>query len=61
MAYILNCMTAQLANQGEDWGTLGLPEPRLRNRCAEAEFQQVRRVPMDIPFNALYEIVLLGS
>jgi SAM-dependent methyltransferase len=55
---ILYCMTTSLANQGEGWGTLGLPEPRLRSFCAEAGFEQVRRVSVDMPFNALYEVAL---
>lgn len=37
-------------------GALGLPEPRLRALCSEAGFQSVRRVPLEDPLHALYEI-----
>jgi hypothetical protein len=37
-------------------GTLGLPESRLRDLSLGAGFGSVRRVPMDNPFNALFEI-----
>jgi hypothetical protein len=39
-------------------GTLGLPEAKLRELCLEGGlFKQVRRVPVEIPFNNLYEII----
>jgi hypothetical protein len=53
---ILYCMTTSLANGGEGLGTLGLPEPALRNLAGKAGFAQVRRVEMDNPFNTLYEL-----
>jgi SAM-dependent methyltransferase len=53
---VLYCMTTSLADQGEGLGTLGLPETKLRELCAEAGFSQVRRVPIEVPFNNLYEI-----
>jgi SAM-dependent methyltransferase len=55
---VLYCMTTSLANHGEGLGTLGLPETKLRVLCAEAGFSDVRRVPIEIPFNNLYEITL---
>ena len=53
---ILYCMTTSLAEGGEGLGTLGLPEPVLRDLAAKAGFAQVRHVEMDNPFNSLYEL-----
>jgi SAM-dependent methyltransferase len=52
---VLYCMTTSLASHGEGLGTLGLPETKLRELCAEAGFSNVQRVPLEIPFNNLYE------
>ena len=41
---------------GRRMGTLGLPEPVLRDLAAKAGFAQVRHVEMDNPFNSLYEL-----
>lgn len=54
-ASMLYCMTTSLANNGAGLGTLGLPESKLKEMCAEAGFTSVRRVPLDNPFNSLYE------
>jgi SAM-dependent methyltransferase len=53
---ILYCTPTSLAHGGPGLGTLGLPEPRLRDLCVEAGFHQVRRLPLENPFNSLYEI-----
>jgi SAM-dependent methyltransferase len=53
---VLYCMTTSLSGQGEGLGTLGLPEGKLRELCLEAGFSSVRRVPLENPFNNLYEI-----
>ena len=53
---ILYCMTTSLAGHGEGLGALGLPEARLQELCLEAGFSNVRRVPLENPFNNLYEI-----
>jgi SAM-dependent methyltransferase len=53
---ILYCMTTSLAEGGEGLGTLGLPEPVLRQLAAKAGFTDVRHVAMDNPFNSLYEL-----
>jgi hypothetical protein len=37
-------------------GTLGFHESKVRELCAQAGFSHVRRVPLDNPFNTLYEI-----
>jgi 2-polyprenyl-3-methyl-5-hydroxy-6-metoxy-1,4-benzoquinol methylase len=54
-ASITYCMTTSLANNGEGLGTLGMPEGKVREFCAEAGFGSVRRLPLDNPFNCLYE------
>jgi 2-polyprenyl-3-methyl-5-hydroxy-6-metoxy-1,4-benzoquinol methylase len=53
---ILYCMTTSLAEGGEGLGTLGLPEPVLRQMAGQAGFASVRHVEMDNPFNNLYEL-----
>jgi SAM-dependent methyltransferase len=53
---VLYCMTTSLAEGGEGLGTLGLPEPALRDLAARAGYVHVRRVEMDNPFNSLYEL-----
>jgi SAM-dependent methyltransferase len=53
---VLYCMTTSLANHGEGLGTLGLSETKLRELCIEVGFSNVRRVPIEVPLNALYEI-----
>lgn len=55
---VLYCMTTSLAHHGEGLGRLGLNEPKMRELCAEAGFGSVRRVPLEDPFNSLYEIKL---
>ena len=49
-------MTTSLAGDGEGLGTVRLHEPKVRELCAEAGFTEVRRVPIENPFNNLYEI-----
>jgi len=53
---VLYCMTTSLAHHGEGLGTVGLPETKMRELCAEGGFSNVRRVPMENPFNILYEV-----
>ena len=53
---VLYCMTTSLAQHGAGLGTLGLPERTLRAWCAEAGWSSVRRVPIELPMSALYEI-----
>jgi SAM-dependent methyltransferase len=50
------CMTTSLAAGGAGLGTLGLPETRLRELCIKAGFRSVDRLPLENPFNAVYEI-----
>jgi SAM-dependent methyltransferase len=53
---VLLCMTLSLAEGGAGLGTMGLPETRLRALAKEAGFSSVRRLPLENPFNTLYEI-----
>jgi SAM-dependent methyltransferase len=53
---VLLCLTMSLAEQGAGLGTLGLHEGKLRELCAEVGFGTVRTVPIENPFNNLYEI-----
>jgi SAM-dependent methyltransferase len=53
---VLLCMTMSLAEHGEGLGTLGLHEGKLRELCAQVGFGTVRTVPIENPFNNLYEI-----
>ena len=41
---VLYCMTTSLAHHGAGLGTVGLPEAKLSDLCAEAGFRRVRRV-----------------
>jgi hypothetical protein len=49
-------MTLSLAEGGAGLGTMGLPETRLRSLAEEASFSSVHRLPLENPFNSLYEI-----
>jgi hypothetical protein len=49
-------MTTSLGHGGAGLGTLGLPEFRRRDLSLGAGFSSVRRVAMENPFNALYEV-----
>lgn len=53
---LLYCMSVSLAAGGAGLGTLGLPERRLAELCADAGFATVRRIPIVDPLDALYEI-----
>ena len=52
---VFYCMTTSLANNGAGLGTLGFHEAKVRELCAKAGFSSVRRVPLENPFNNLYE------
>jgi len=53
---ILYCMTTSLAHNGAGLGTVGLPESKLRQFAKDAGFAELRRVPLENPFNNLYEL-----
>jgi SAM-dependent methyltransferase len=52
----LYCMTTSLAAGGLGLGAAGLPEARLREFAQRSGFGSVRRLPIQNPFNILYEI-----
>ena len=52
---VFYCMTTSLANNGAGLGTLGFHEGKVRELCEKAGFATVRRVPLENPFNNLYE------
>ncbi|MFQ5837830.1 MAG: hypothetical protein ACE5HJ_03510 [Thermoplasmata archaeon] len=53
---IMYCMTTSLATGGEGLGTLGLPLSKLEELAKEAGFSEVRQLPLENPFNNLYEL-----
>lgn len=53
---VLLCTTVSLADGGAGLGTLGLPEAKLRELAEQTGFRHVRRVPLESPFNTLYEL-----
>jgi SAM-dependent methyltransferase len=53
---IMYCMTTSLAEGGEGLGTLGMPPSIVKKYCDEAGFSDVRKLPLDNPFNILYEV-----
>ena len=50
------CLPVSLAEGGAGLGTLGLPESKLTELALEAGFSEVRRLPIENPFNSVYEI-----
>jgi SAM-dependent methyltransferase len=54
---VLYCMTTSLAWGGAGLGALGFHERKVQEMCSEAGFHTVRKVPLDNPFNNLYEIL----
>jgi 2-polyprenyl-3-methyl-5-hydroxy-6-metoxy-1,4-benzoquinol methylase len=53
---VFYCMTTSLANGGAGLGTCGLPHAKLSELCEEAGFGEVRRLPLENPFNNVYEV-----
>jgi hypothetical protein len=49
-------MTTSLAHGGEGLGTCGMPEAKVRELCTRAGFSSVERLPIENPFNSLYEL-----
>jgi 2-polyprenyl-3-methyl-5-hydroxy-6-metoxy-1,4-benzoquinol methylase len=50
------CLPVSLASGGAGLGTLGLPPSRLTELARGAGFSHLRPVPIDDPFNNLYEL-----
>jgi hypothetical protein len=55
---VLYCMTTSLSRGGAGLGTVGLPESKLKELATGAKFANVRRVPLENPFNNLYEVTV---
>jgi 2-polyprenyl-3-methyl-5-hydroxy-6-metoxy-1,4-benzoquinol methylase len=56
-AFSLNyCLTVSLAEGGTGLGTCGLAEPVLQRMADAAGFSAVRHIPVDDPFNTVYEL-----
>jgi 2-polyprenyl-3-methyl-5-hydroxy-6-metoxy-1,4-benzoquinol methylase len=53
---VLLCMTTSLAEGGAGLGTLGVDEAKLCELGTAAGFGSVRAVPLENPFNTLYEL-----
>jgi SAM-dependent methyltransferase len=53
---VLYCMTTSLSRGGAGLGTVGFHESKVKELCGEAGFSNVRRLPLENPFNNLYEI-----
>ena len=53
---VLFCLPTSLADGAPGYGTLGLPESKVRELCDAAGFTSVRRLPIENPFNVLYEV-----
>ncbi len=53
---VLYCMTVSLAQHGAGLGTCGFNAHTVSELCTQVGFSVVRRVPLDNPFNNLYEI-----
>jgi 2-polyprenyl-3-methyl-5-hydroxy-6-metoxy-1,4-benzoquinol methylase len=53
---VLYCMTTSLANGGAGLGTLGFHEANVHQLCRSAGFSAVRKLPLENPFNNIYEI-----
>ena len=53
---IIYCMTVSLGAGGEGLGTAGLPESKVKEYCTRAGFKYIKRIPLENPFNCLYEI-----
>ena len=53
---VMYCMTTSLANGGVGLGTVGLPPVKLDELATEAGFSSVRQLPLENPFNNVYEL-----
>jgi len=53
---VVSSSSASNRRRGEGLGTVGFNEEVARRMCSEAGFSSVRRIPMENPFNILYEV-----
>jgi 2-polyprenyl-3-methyl-5-hydroxy-6-metoxy-1,4-benzoquinol methylase len=50
------CMTTSLAHGGAGLGTCGLPPAKADELCRRAGFSSIEPLPLDNPFNVLYDV-----
>jgi 2-polyprenyl-3-methyl-5-hydroxy-6-metoxy-1,4-benzoquinol methylase len=53
---VFYCMTTSLAHGGAGLGTVGLPHAKLSDLCEQAGFGETRLLPLENPFNNVYEV-----
>jgi hypothetical protein len=54
---VLSCLSSGLSEPGgAGLGTLGLPESRARSMAESAGFTRFRRLDVEHPINAFYEV-----
>lgn len=53
---IVYCMTTSLAENGLGLGTVGMSPSKVKEYCKMVGFNHVRKLPVDNPFNVLYEV-----
>ncbi len=53
---VMYCMTTSLSLNGAGLGTLGFHEHKVQELSSEAGFGSVRKLPLENPFNNIYEI-----
>jgi 2-polyprenyl-3-methyl-5-hydroxy-6-metoxy-1,4-benzoquinol methylase len=53
---VLYCMTTSLAHGGEGLGTCGFHPELARQYCLDAGFSSLRQLPLENPFNNVYEV-----
>jgi 2-polyprenyl-3-methyl-5-hydroxy-6-metoxy-1,4-benzoquinol methylase len=53
---VLYCMTTSLAHDGEGLGTCGFHPHLVEEYCKDTGFSAVRQLPLENPFNNVYEI-----
>lgn len=53
---VLYCMTTSLHGHGEGLGTVGMHEAKVHELGKEAGFSNIKRVPLENPFNKIFEL-----
>lgn len=53
---LVYCLPTSLARDGDGLGTCGLPPSEVRTRAARAGFREVQDIPIENPFNRLYQL-----
>jgi hypothetical protein len=52
-------MTTSLAQKGLGLGTLGMSPSKVKEYCNRAGFNRINKLPVDNPFNVLYEVKMV--